>query len=247
MRRNRSFSIQSMACVVLFVFALTLPAVSPAALIVFTDRSAWETAVGAGNFQTEDFNSTPLINPIPNNTVHDVGLFDVFYTTDTAIDETGNQIVEPGDIDGSRVLRLQFDTIGTDQTTLLQLQSGLAFIAFGADWNRVNDGEDLALTVNNVAGDSLDVDDNLGTAPVSFTDPNNDGGFLGFTSDTSFTTITLAANPPAGAETFSLDNVVLGSSGSSSPVPEPNTLVLFGIAVLSVLGYGYRRKKKAAI
>lgn len=61
-----------------------------AVITTFTNFTDWSNAVSGT--QTEDFQAQPLIDPIPNNTVYNVGLFDVFYTTLVGIDETSNEV-----------------------------------------------------------------------------------------------------------------------------------------------------------
>ena len=50
---------------------------------------------------------------------------------------------------------------------------------------------------------------------------------------------------PAGGGTLALDNLVLTQTPSA--VPEPSTLTLLGIGSLGLLGYGWKRRKQAAV
>ena len=49
-------------------------------------------------------------------------------------------------------------------------------------------------------------------------------------------------NSPSVGLLFSLT-----ADHTSPPIPEPSTFALFGIGILSVLGYGYRRKRRSAV
>ena len=52
------------------------------------------------------------------------------------------------------------------------------------------------------------------------------------------------SNFAAGGNDFAVDDIFLGTQ--STVVPEPSSLLLFGIGILGVLGYGWRQRKKAA-
>ncbi len=223
-------------------FTLLQPEVSSAAVITFTDLASWTAAVISS--QTEDFSSEGSSSgdvQIPNNTVFDVGLFNVFYTTSGGVKETFNDIKNPSDgtINGTNELRLQIDITGSDATTLLELRFDSPITAFGADWNGIDVGDALTL---NVGADSIVLEANLGSAPGSFNIPTGDGGFLGFTSDTAFTSVNFTATITIGVtETWRMDNVVLGNV-----IPEPNTIALFLMGLSGMAIVCWRRRKGAA-
>ena len=206
-----------------------------AALTTFTDRTAWETAVGS--FTSENFNATPETDPIPNNTVFDVGAYNVFYTTSGGIDETNNFILDNdslASIDGTIFLSLMVDIGGPDTTTALELRFDAPIGAFAADWNAVSNTSSLT---SSAGGMSINLSDLLGPAPAGFTTPFQDGGFLGFTSDTLFSTITFSA---AIGDVFVLDNTAF--STATTPIPVPSTAGLFGTGLLGLLAYAWWRK-----
>ncbi len=52
---------------------------------------------------------------------------------------------------------------------------------------------------------------------------------------------------PSGIASYYKDGMVTGRAGISvHAIPEPSTFALFGIGILSLLGYGWRRRKKSA-
>ncbi|MCH8293324.1 PEP-CTERM sorting domain-containing protein [Candidatus Poribacteria bacterium] len=224
-------------------FTLLQPEVSSAAVITFTDPASFQAALKPGS-QTEDFSSLGLPNSdvqIPDDTVFDVGLFNVFYTTFAGVNESFNDIKNAGDgtINGTNELRLSIDITGDDKTQLLELRFDSPITAFGADWNGIDVGDKLTL---NVGADSIVLEANLGSAPGSFNIPTGDGGFLGFTSDTAFTSVNFTATITIGVtETWRMDNVVLGNV-----IPEPNTIALFLMGLSGMAIVGWRRRKRAA-
>lgn len=119
--------------------------------------------------------------------------------------------------------RLVFGT----PTTTFTFAGGIS--AFGGNWDLAGPGG---------AGQGLElfVDGTLvGALPNSLA-----GGFFGFTSTTSFTTLTVKAGHLSGsAETYALDNV---RYAVAAPVPEPETYALM-LAGLGVMGFIARRRK----
>ena len=224
------------------IFAFT--SANAATVTTFSDRTNWETAVGT--FQEENFNSTPAIDPIPNNTVFDFGLFNMFYTTATGIDEVVNAVnLSPASINGSQQINLAFDTAGTDSTTLLELQFDSPVTAFGATWNGIrNEIPDPTSPFGppnlkiNVGGATIQLNTFLGPAPLAFNSPSQDGGFLGFTSDMPFSSISFTAD---GTEIFHFDDAVLSTT---APVPAPSALLLMGSGLVGVVGWQWWRAKK---
>lgn len=88
------------------------------------------------------------------------------------------------------------------------------------------------LTIN-VNGDTVNIDDLLGDPPGTGDDEN---GFVGFLSDTPFTSFTITGTAVFAVDSFSFDNAIL----VGPPVPEPSTLLV--TAVFSV-GFLYRRRR----
>lgn len=209
-----------------------------AALVIYNDRSNWETAAGgAGNFTLEDFESTPLTSPILNGTLFDFGAFNGIYQTMGGVKETSNRVADNPNgtasagfaINGSRQVRLVWDTKDSDATTLLDLRFDTPILAFGATWNAVSPESNLRLTVANDLGDVVNLATELEPAPTSFTIPSDNGGFLGFTSDTLFSSLHFSADATDG---FDFDNAV-------AAVPESSSFAF--MCVVGLVVFGFRR------
>ena len=67
------------------------------------------------------------------------------------------------------------------------------------------------------------------------------GQFLGFTSDSAFTQVTIAA---ISGYSYTLDTLVYGDASAVAPVPEPATTLLIGTGLVGLVGARIRRKKK---
>jgi len=84
--------------------------------------------------------------------------------------------------------------------------------------------------------------DNLGDVILSSFDPfpnQSTGEFVGYTSTVPFTTVTIAA---PGGQSFTLDDLAWGGSGTTTP--EPGSLMLLGSGVLGLAGV-LRRKLRS--
>jgi hypothetical protein len=195
---------------------------------VFTTQTDWETAVN-GTFTQENFNDPPEINPIPNNTSTPVGSgISVFYTT---TDMTDNPAITRN-VAGDALLSLRWDTLGANQTSVLRLDFDSPIGSFAANFRSVDDGDGLTLSIN---GDVRNIADLLADDPM---DPlADDNGFLGFISNTSFTSIEFGGS---GDTLFRL------GSAFTSPVPEPAvvlSMLTLGVCGLCVVGLRRRNRK----
>ena len=231
------FTWSSQLFLIITLTACVFTSVNAATVDVFDVRTDWETAVGS--FQEENFNALPDTDPIPHNTVLDVGLFNIIYTSADNSIETANQVLGPpdgGTINGTREVRLRFDNVGPDNTTLLELRFNLPIFAFGATWNDIAGGS--AEPTINVVGATIQLNDFLGNGVVpEVANGIGDRGFLGFTSDMSFNSLTFTAS--GIGDSFRFDDVVL----SASPVPIPSAMFLMSTGLLGLLGWQRWRTK----
>ena len=204
---------------------------SSAALITYTDRSAWELALGGTGIQTENFNSFSYTVFDPGT--YTLGALGLEVTNDPTDYITKNTVQSGGtdDIDGSKYFRgVARQTIGPTLTF------NNPVYGFGGDWTGV-DGQGQ-LTVN-IGGETFDLPQIIG-----------DEGFFGVLSDTTFDEAALRAKATTVAEYFGLDNVVFSENSPSflsGSVPEPSSLAIFGLgACLAGLRCGRRRNRKTA-
>ena len=112
-----------------------------------------------------------------------------------------------------------------------------AITAFGIDIN----------TFGALSGDYLAATTNLGNVALSDFDPFAGlatGQFVGFTSDTPFTTVTIRGLTDASGNLYpyTLDTMVYGTQATSAP--EPATLAAFGLG-LAVIGLVKAKRKHA--
>ncbi len=124
------------------------------------------------------------------------------------------------------------DRLAEGLTTVFSFDSALRGFGANFDLSAGGSGMGLAITLN-------------GGAIVNFLIPTEvpatqSGGFFGFISDTSFSSVTLRAGSAGGAvaETYSLDDVVFANA-----VPEPATITIM-LAGLALLGANARRGKR---
>lgn len=149
-----------------------------AAITVYTDRSAWEAAVG-GTFLTEDFNAIPD-GPLQLG-INDAGLIDI-----RANGAIGQMRWSSGGLLG--------ETISQDgQTQDLIFPTPVK--AFGGDWG---DATTNSLLITIVGGETIQFDNYLS----GFGD-----GFLGVVSTASFTEARISDEGTSGNEVYFLDNV----------------------------------------
>ena len=206
--------------VVLFLVAVGVASEAAASpvLTIYTNRAAWEAAVG-GLFAEQDFDSytSPVsyeFSPI------DVGDFTVSVSGSTF--GTGwHQIGPPtfNDVNGTPDINAATGATGGTSFTF-----DFNINAFGANWGGISDSR---VTSINVGGTIVAI-------------PNLDGGFWGLTSDTPFSTSLLFLSSGA-ADGFAMDNVVYSAAGAT--VPEPATLGLLSVGLLALRA---RRRKAGA-
>lgn len=191
--------------------------VQSATLTVYTDRSAWEAAVG-GSFSLQNFNTFTTPSSYESSPVS-LGGFSVSVAGETfgSVWHNVGPSSSGNDVNGSPQINA---ATGSTGGTTLAFDSAIS--AFGADWNGISDNRVTSINVNGV-----DV-----AIPALL------GGFWGFVSDTPFasTLLSLTSGPADG---FGIDNVVY--AGQSTAVPEPGTLA---IMALGLVGLGVTRRRR---
>lgn len=192
-------------------------------IMVFTDRAAWESAVG-GNFVLEDFNST-AIQTIADGQTLDTGLLQIF-RDGSGNGADGALAISPGsqfgNIDGTT--HLDGETGASPHESVVFGFNGSDVYAFGADFASPFSGDGVDL----VAGGqrfSLDVI------------PGFDVGFFGIVnlSGSSLGSVSIAGTLEDNTfqELWQADNIAY------SVVPSPATAALLGLGGL----FAIRRKR----
>ncbi len=224
---------------VLFILVM-LPMISQAAQTVYSDRSAWESAVSNASVQREDFNS--VVNDLTftdSSTV--IGSLELTSTGGAAgamlIDALPGEFSSGNGIDGSSFLNAG----GLGSTSVLTITFPQPVQAFGFDtMNYDQGGEQAEIFVN---GESV------GLTPFctggDCADPNQAYGFAGVVSSVGMTFVTIeirgAAETTDVAAAFdNLDYVY----GLPTSIP---TLGTIGLALLTLmlLGVGlYKRQQR---
>jgi hypothetical protein len=209
------------------VCLLVSAANASATLLFFTDRAAWETAVGT--FETEDFNSFLADTDFTNSTL----LFDDFSLVSGALN-LGNYLIDvtsfesnPGtaDIDGSPRVNIN----GAEEADFLTIQFNFNVFAAGFD------------TVN------YDIDNDLSGAFAGITSlgifPSTRGetGFIGVIDSSGNNISSIDIVSLSTSRTFNaLDNISYAQSDSTS-ISTPGTLAIFSI---SLCAFALRRRTK---
>jgi hypothetical protein len=213
------------------------------AVVTFTDAASFTSGISSNRITFEGFDGNPPgTTSIPVNTQFDVGAFDIFYTNASNTDQpTIAQINAAGD----QRLNLQFDSgngVGSSVagrvTTSIEFRFDSEIYGFGGDWGLtagdfdLQDGNMLTITVG---GDTISIDALLGDLGGTGLD---ESGFVGFISDTPFTSFTLTMTPIFAVDSFSFDNAIL----IGPPVPEPSTLLVAAVFAAGFLGRRRRRR-----
>lgn len=202
-----------------------------AALLLFNDRTAWQTAVGTST-SSEDFNSVVTDTEFwsADLTVGLVTLSSNAGTNPVFDNDEALVNVSPfgpgsGGIDGTALV----DSLGLDGGEYIEITVPTLSTAFGFDFENYDGGganDGLEILVNGMSVATLGAG----------------SGFLGFTTDMgAFDTVRFLSNSTDGPEngTFNaIDNI----EWNSVTVPEPATTALMGLALLG-MGAASRKRR----
>ena len=197
------------AAIVLCAFAA--PAALAQSFTTFGDESAFLSA--AGDVMLEDFNDEPLVPRMDGGTIDADGF--------TITSDAARIGLLPGTTFGNADGTPFFDGfVTTDPGETITFTFDAPVTSFGGTFTGPSSGAGVGLFVD-------------GTRVLSSLDfvTGSANSFLGFTSDTPFTSLTLdrSGDTATFGEIFGLDNVFFGV------VPEPATAGLLGVAGLALL------------
>lgn len=216
------------------LIVVALPATSTT-LTWYTNRAAWETAVG-NTFSLIDFQGTTTGN---YSTSAGVTIQDVQFTGKNASNGwflwvSGNASPGPGIL--QPYLYTTGNTSGSGQTAYAsaKFNNNAAYIAVGVNVNVAN--------VNGSVAESFWVKDNVDNLWVQATHTT---GFIGFISDVGVNQVWFASKSANGvANDLSLDNFVFSNGAPPPETPDLDTLILCGTG-LSILSFVMRWRKRA--
>ncbi len=91
----------------------------------------------------------------------------------------------------------------------------------------------------------------FGTNDSAFTLPGGGPGFVGVSNDTAnISSVTYTISDGGIITNYSSGELIIGQAALASPtessVPEPTSLTLVGLGIIGLLGYNWRRRKRAA-
>lgn len=217
----------------LFAFMLTffaIGAIAPAATLTTFDRAAFQTALSGGTVSGQNFDSiaaTTVLGTVDGVTYGASG-------GSPAVTSRFLTTTPPNGL-GSTSQSLLFFA-GTESASF---SFAAAITAFAIDVNTFapTAGDYIAtLNIGDVAGSKFDVFPGTAT-----------GQFIGFISDTPFSSVTIStvADPGNGTRySYTLDTLVYGDAAAviDAGVPEPSTLALLGLGLASI-AFKLRRRK----
>ncbi len=209
-------------CATVMAFFMSVQLASAANFTVFTDRTAFEAAVGAG-LTTETFNSA-------GSDISFSGSSTTFGQLTLSADDTafpGNNKIDvtpiPGEVDVNGSTAVNFFTRANQNASVA---FDAPILAFGADFFNFND--DFLRTQVSILGDLL--------SPQATTD--NTLSFFGVISDQAFSSVLFAG---LDNDVFGMDNVSFSSSVSVVPLPAALPLMAGALAVMGL--FGWRKKR----
>ncbi len=207
---------------------------SAGAVVVFTDRVAWEAAL-TGTLTTETFSTN--MDPGAINMILDTGII---------TEQTGSASVAPGlphqavfadNSIGSSVFAGFVNQDGPIGSELTWTMPG-PISAFGADFYDLNGSPGLTVTADF---------DGTGLATISIGQLLGSSGFFGIIGDAAFSSLIWRSNDGGGTgsgEAFRMDNFAFNAVLTPTPVPLPAAfpMLLVGLAGLGLVG---RRRRRA--
>ncbi|MGG7566067.1 VPLPA-CTERM sorting domain-containing protein [Rhodovulum sp. DZ06] len=196
--------------------ALTATPALSASFTTFTDRAAFEAAVGAG-LTVETFDSVLVDTSFGGGGSATVGAV----TMSATLDIGGYNMIDApsvtAEVNVNGTTALNVGTLGSDTATMSFASS---IFAFGADFFNFNDG--VQRTRIEVGADVL-------LPPVT---PSYTPTFFGFISDAAFSSLQFTA---LQSDAYGIDNVSFATATSDVPVPAAAPMLLAGIAGLGLL------------
>ena len=193
---------------------------SQAAVVNYTDRSAWTTASGSGVPAISDTFSSGTFARTGYNITGTSGVLGSF-PLDPANIPQGPET----DVNGTTYFKSFIDNSGGQRQVTFTFSSPIMSLGYDVNPQSSNLGVQIDFLLD-------------GSVTGSFNLPASDvTGFRGFTSSTSFTTFRMTT--PTGAAWHGIDNLQ-----AFTTIPEPSETVAIGAVALTAFGMLRRRYSK---